>query len=136
MSTSTRREALRAFLHGAIQAAGTVILVSTVVPAAKADIVETGTDSPQDRADRLASADGEDITDNVENLCSFANGGFANGGGGGFRKGGFANGGGGFRNGGFANGGGGGGFRKGGFANGGGGGGFRNGGFANGGFRN
>ncbi len=134
MSHLSRRQLLANFLGGLAQAAGTIVLARSVLAEAAAEAKEaTSPPSPaslQDRADQVAAEQGPLGEDDLQPI-SFVNGGFRNGGGGGFRKGGFANGGGGgFRNGGFANGGGGG-FRKGGFANGGGG--FRNGGFANGG---
>ena len=140
MSDLSRRQLLAGFLGGLAQAAGTVVLARAVLSEATAQGKEAGPSptsqaSLQERADQVAAEhgplDGEDL-----HPVAFVNGGFRNGSGGGFRKGGFANGGGGFRKGGFANGGGsGGGFRNGGFANGGGAG-FRKGGFANGGFRN
>jgi hypothetical protein len=139
MSHLSRRQLLAGFLGGLVPAAGTVVLARAVLSGAvaKAGEAETPPQSPaslQERADQVAAErgpleEGEDLQP-----VAFVNGGFRNGGGGGFRKGGFANGGGGgggFRNGGFANGGGGGGFRNGGFANGGGGGGFRKGAFRN-----
>jgi hypothetical protein len=128
----TRRNLLKALLGGALQAAATVVL-ARAVPVANAESTGAAGDV-QTRADRIA----EGLPASADGLepVAFANGGFRNGGGGGFRKGGFANGGGGgggFKNGGFANGGGGGGaFKNGGFANGGGGGGaFKNGAFRN-----
>jgi hypothetical protein len=141
MSHLSRRQLLAGILGGMAQAAGTVVLARAVLPGAAAQGQEADTPaqsqaSLQERADRVAAEQGPLGEEDLQPV-SFVNGGFRNGGGGGFKKGGFANGGGGgggFRNGGFANGGGGGGFKKGGFANGGGGGGgFRNGGFANGG---
>jgi hypothetical protein len=120
----SRRSLLKALLGGAVQAAATVVL-ARAVPAA-----EAGESTPEQKSDLLSRADrlaqGLPAEASAQVPTAFVNGGFRNGGGGGFR------------NGGFANGGGGGGFRKGGFANGGGGG-FKNGGFANGGgggFRN
>jgi rSAM-associated Gly-rich repeat protein len=109
MSTTNRREALRTLLTGALQAAGTVVLACSALPAALAQ----GNQGPpaegdlQERADRLASEENAP-PEGYELTGAFRRGGFANGGGGG--------GGGGFRRGGFANGGGGGGggFRRGG----------------------
>ena len=143
MSPISRRQLLASVLGGLAQVAGTVVLARSVLSESEAEGKETSRPVPsqaslQERADQVAAEQGPLDEDGDSPLFAFVNGGFRNGAGGGFRKGGFANGGagGGFRNGGFANGGGGG-FRKGGFANGGGGG-FRNGGFANGGggFRN
>jgi hypothetical protein len=132
MGTLDRRQLLSGFLSGLVQAAGTVVLARSVLSAAQgqAHAAEASPESQaslQERADQVAATQGSLNEEEGLQPISFANGGFANGGGGGFRKGGFANGGGGgFRKGGFANGG----FRNGG------GGGFRKGGFANGGFRN
>jgi uncharacterized membrane protein YgcG len=118
MATNERRQFLKNLLGTLAGAAGTVVLAATEAKASEPPAEQSG--DIQERADRLASAAGEE----EEFLVSaFAKGGFRNGAGGGFRNGGFANGGG---------------FRKGGFANGGGGG-FRNaagGGFRNGAFRN
>jgi hypothetical protein len=128
MSMLNRRQSLKLFLGGLLQAGGTVVLASAVLPA-RGDQVEgrkTAEKSGKDlekRANQVADAQPPNPDEEVQDLCAFLNGGFANGG---FRKGGFVNGG--FRNGGFTNGS----FRNGGFANGG----FRNGGFVNGGFRN
>ncbi len=113
MDTLTRRQAFKTFVNGVLQAAGSVVLASTVLPARGAQPApeQDSTDLAQ-RADQLA--------ENLESSCSTAEPNtFVNGA---FRNGAFANGGG-FRNGGFANGS----FRNGGFANGG----FRNGGWRN-----
>ena len=104
MSTINRREALRSLLTGALQAAGTVVLACSAMPAALAQDQGAAEGNLQERADRLAS-DVNAPPDGYELTGAFRRGGFANGGGGG---------GGGFRRGGFANGGGGGGFRRGG----------------------
>jgi hypothetical protein len=132
MVNSERRRFLKGLLGALAGAAGTVVLATTN-EAPKVDAGEASAEPPtnqpadiQERAEQIANAAGADEQDVP--VSAFVNGGFANGGGGGFRNGGFANGGGGFRNGGFANGGGG--FRNGGFANGAGGG-FRNGAFRN-----
>src|SRR5262245_60734021 len=115
MNEITRRNLLKALLGG-IQAAGAVVLARAVP---LADAAESA--PPPDllgRADRLA--EGLPASPGGQEPVAFANGGFANGGGGGFRNSAFRNGGGGgaFRNGGFANGGGGGGaFRNGAFRN-------------------
>jgi hypothetical protein len=129
MSALDRRQLLSGFLSGLVQAAGTVVLARSVLAAAQgqanaADAPPRSQGSLQERADQVAADQGSPGNDEGLQPISFVNGGFRNGGGGGFRKGGFANGGGGgFRKGGFANGG---------FSNGG----FRKGGFVNGGFRN
>jgi hypothetical protein len=121
MSTMNRREVLRSLLTGALQAAGTVVLACSALPAVAAQENQRppAEGDFQERADRLASEEG--AAPEGPGVGLFRRGGFANGGfGGGFRRGGFANGGwgGGFRRGGFANGGwGGGGFRRGGFRN-------------------
>jgi len=123
----TRRNLLKALLGGAVQAAATVVLARAVPAAGAGESAAAG--DVKERADRLA----EDLPVSEDGLepIAFANGGFANGGGGAFRNSAFRNGGGGgFANGGFRNSGGGGSFRNGGFANGGGGG-FRNGAFRN-----
>jgi hypothetical protein len=135
MSDPTRRQLLAGLLGVLAQAAGTVVLARSVLPEPQTE--GDGAGAPprpegdlQERADRVAAEQGPLDEEEGTEFVSFVNGGFRNGGGGGFRKGGFANGGGGggFRNGGFRNGGGGG-FRNGGFANGGGG--FRKGAFRN-----
>src|SRR5262245_24032338 len=112
MLPPNRRQALKRFLGGFVQTMGTVVLAQTCLPAtAGAEETKGPADTDlEERANQAAreSSSGEEDLEQ----CSFANGGFRNGGGGGFRKGGFANGGGGFRKGGFANGGGGG-FRNG-----------------------
>jgi hypothetical protein len=132
MSLINRRKCLEVFLGGMLQATGTVVLASTVLPGASRsetpDRAEPATKDLEQRADRLAEALLPPPEGDGEEFCSFLNGAFRNTGGGGFRNGAFTNGGG-FRNGAFANGG----FHNGGFVNGG----FHNGGFANGGgFRN
>jgi rSAM-associated Gly-rich repeat protein len=120
MSDLSRRQLLAGVLGGLAQAAGTVVLARSVLAEATAEEASTpapGQASLLQRADRVAAEQGPPDEDDDLQPSSFVNGGFANGGGGGFRKGGFANGGGaGFRNGGFANGGGGG-FRNGAFRN-------------------
>jgi hypothetical protein len=135
MSQLSRRQLLAGFLGGLVPTAGAVVLAravlsGTVVRAGEVDARTQSSATLQERADQVAAERGPLEGGDGVQVAAFVNGGFGNGGGGGFRKGGFANGGGGFRNGGFGNGGGGA-FRKGGFANGGGG--FRNGGFGNGG---
>src|SRR5947208_493597 len=106
MSAMNRREALRSLLTGALQTAGTVVLACSALPAVAApgNLGPRGEGDLEERADRLASEEG--AVPEGEQVA----------GGGGFRRGGFANGagGGGFRRGGFANGAGGGGFRRGG----------------------
>src|SRR6516225_2865648 len=103
MSTMNRRELFRSVFGGVLQAAGTVVLACSALPAvaAEEDQRPPAEGDLQKRADRLASEEG------ARGL--FRRGGFANGGygGGGVRGGGFANGGYGgvFRRGGFANGG-------------------------------
>src|SRR4051794_21789274 len=101
MNQITRRNLLKALLGGALQAAATVV-VARAVPAASAGESAGPAGDVQARADRIA----EGLPASADGLepVAFVNGGFRNGGGGGFRKGGFANGGGGFKNGGFANG--------------------------------
>ena len=115
MSQVTRRQLLLR-LAGCVATAGTVVLARTVLaddeqPSAPAPA------APDERADRLAD-ELPPAPEGVE-YASFVNRAFRNGGGGGFRNGGFRNGGGGggFANGGFRNGGGGGGFRNGAFRN-------------------
>ena len=111
MSALDRRQLLRDLLNGLVQAAGTVVLARSVLAAAEgqanaADAPPQSQASLQERADQVAADQGSIGDDEGHQPVSFANGGFANGGGGGFRKGGFGNGGGGgFRKGGFANGG-------------------------------
>jgi rSAM-associated Gly-rich repeat protein len=122
MSHLSRRQLLAGFLGGLAQAAGTVVLARAVLSESAAQGQEANTPSPsqaslQERADQVAAQQEPPDEEDLQPV-SFVNGGFRNGGGGGFRKGGFANGGGG-----------GGAFKKGGFANGGGG--FRNGAFRN-----
>src|SRR5262245_39309672 len=126
MSAMNRREALRSLLTGALQAAGTVVLASSALPAVAAQANEgpPAEDDLKERAERLACEEGAVPEGQEFARAAFRRGGFANGygGGGGFRRGGFGNGGGwgggGFRRGGFGNGGyGGGGFRRGGFRN-------------------
>jgi hypothetical protein len=103
MSTLNRREALRSLLTGALQTAGSVVLACSVLPAA---VAQAQQGDLQERADRLASDDDDEVVRGTS-YGGFRRGGFANGGGGGgFRRGGFGNGGGG-----------GGGFRRGGFRN-------------------
>jgi rSAM-associated Gly-rich repeat protein len=115
MAHSHRRQFLKDLLGTLAQGAGTIVLAS----AATAHALARGTGGQnadiQKRAEELAGAAGADEEDL---LVNFVNRAFRNGGGGGFRNGGFRNagGGGGFRNGGFANGGGGG-FRNGAFRN-------------------
>jgi len=117
MSLLTRRQSLKTFLSGLLQTAGTVVLASSVLPA-RAEQQETRKPTEdsgkniEQRANQVAEAQAPQGEDENQDLCSFLNGGFTNGG---FRKGGFVNGG--FHNGGFVNGG------------------FHNGGFVNGGFR-
>jgi hypothetical protein len=140
MSAISRRQLLHDLIGGLLGTAGTVVLASAALGMTEAEAAAPPTENIEERADRVAEELGA-IPEGEGEFTSFVNGGFRNGGGGGFRKGGFANGGGGsggFRKGGFANGGGGsGGFRNSaGFRNGSGGGGsggFKNGGFANGG---
>jgi hypothetical protein len=120
MSTLSRRQLLTRLLGGVAQAAGTVVLARSVLAEEKGAVTPAPREATlQERADRVAAEQGPPNEGDDLQLVSFANGAFRNGGGGGFRKGGFANGGGGgggFRNGGFANGGGGG-FRNGAFRN-------------------
>jgi hypothetical protein len=128
MSSMNRRKALHSLLAGALQAAGTVVLASSALPAVAAQANEgpPAEEDLKERAERLASEEGAAPEELEPAPGRFRRGGFGNGGGfggGGFRRGGFGNGGGfgggGFRRGGFGNGGfgGGGGFRRGGFRN-------------------
>jgi hypothetical protein len=81
MSDLNRREALRAFLRGALQAGGTVVLAATVLPAAaRTSVAATTAETPQARADRLAAAAGQEAPQDAEEPCKFANGAFVNGG--------------------------------------------------------
>jgi rSAM-associated Gly-rich repeat protein len=91
------------------------VLASAATAHAQAHTTSDQNTDIQQRAEELAEAAG---TNEEDLLVHFVNRAFRNGGGGGFRNGGFVNGGGGgaFRNGGFANGGGGG-FRNGAFRN-------------------
>ncbi len=135
MSAMSRRGMLREVLGGLLGVAGAAVIARAVLEPAAAEAAPADGDV-QRRADQVAAEVGTAPEGDGTELTAFVNGGFRNGGGGGgFRKGAFANGGGGgggFKNGAFANGGGGGGgFKNGGFANGGGGGGFRNGAFRN-----
>jgi hypothetical protein len=149
MPALNRRESLKLLLGGLLQTAGTVVLAGVVLPAraGQDNSRSTGEDSVKDlqeRADRLADAQGTMPGEEGCDPAEFVNGGFRNaafrntasGGAAAFRN--AATGGGAagaFRN--AATGGGGAEFRNGGFANGGGGGAaFHNGGFANGGWRN
>ncbi|HJZ56801.1 MAG TPA: GrrA/OscA1 family cyclophane-containing rSAM-modified RiPP, partial [Gemmataceae bacterium] len=116
MSHSHRRQFLKNFLGTLARGAGTVVLASAAAARALAHDSSGGQNTDiQTRAEGLAGAAGADEEDLQVN---FVNRAFRNGGGGGFRNGGFRNGGvgGGFRNGGFANGLGGG-FRNGAFRN-------------------
>ena len=111
MSDLSRRQLLAGVLGGLAQAAGTVVLARSVLAAAAAETAGQGASTPApgqasllERADRVAAEQGPPDEDDDLQPSSFVNGGFANGGGGGFRHGGFANGGGsGFRNGAFRN---------------------------------
>jgi hypothetical protein len=81
MSSLNRREALRAFLRGALQSAGTVVLATTVLPAvAQASVAAVAAETPQVRADRLTTAAGQEAPQDGEEFCKFANGAFANSG--------------------------------------------------------
>ena len=115
MAPSHRRQFLKALLGTLAQGAGTIVLASAATARALAHGTGGQNADIQKRADDLAEAAGA----NEEELeINFVNRAFRNGGGGGFRNGGFRNGGvgGGFRNGGFRNGYGGG-FRNGAFRN-------------------
>ncbi len=109
MSAMNRREALRSLLTGILQTGGTVVLACSVLPAvaAQENQAPPAEGALEERANRLASAEGATPEESAFTRGGFRRGGFANGGwggGGGFRRGGFANGGGGgFRNGGFRN---------------------------------
>ncbi len=113
MNPVNRREAFKLFLGGLLQTAGTVVLASAVLPTtpAKGAEVPSGEESAKDlkqRADHLAGGESPSPEGEGTQFTSFVNGGFANGGGGGFKKAAFANGGfnnGGFRKAGFVNGG-------------------------------
>jgi hypothetical protein len=99
MSSLNRREALCSLLTGALQAAGTVVLASSALPAVAAQANEgpPAEGDLKERAERLASEEGA-VPEGLEFArAGFRRGGFANGGGGGggFRRGGFGNGGGG-----------------------------------------
>ena len=98
MSDLNRREALRAFLRGALQAGGTAVLATAVLPAAAQGGVGAAAETLRVRADRLAAGSREPAQE-VEELCTFANGAFANGG---FRNAGTQPVGGAFKNGGSA----------------------------------
>jgi rSAM-associated Gly-rich repeat protein len=115
MAHSNRRQFLKVLLGTLAQGTGTVVLASAATAQPRASVTGSQSKDIQERAGALAEAAGA----NEEELAvNFVNRAFRNGGGGGFRNGGFANGGGGgaFRNGGFANGGGGA-FRNGAFRN-------------------
>src|SRR5262249_29254360 len=115
MAHSQRRQFLKALLGTLAGGAGTIVLASAATAHALARVPENQGKDIQKRAEELGGAAG---ANEEELLAKFVNRAFRNGGGGGFRNGGFRNGGvgGGFRNGGFANGGGGG-FRNGAFRN-------------------
>jgi hypothetical protein len=118
MNLLTRRQAFKAFVHGLVQTAGSVVVASCIVPTSGAQAATATPASPTDLQQRANQLSG-DLEQQARGMLggafrnAFANGGFRNGG---FRNAAFANGG--FRNAGFANAG------------------FRNGGFANAGFRN
>jgi rSAM-associated Gly-rich repeat protein len=115
MAQPHRRQFLKDLLGTLAQGAGTVVLAAAATAHARAQVASGQNTDIQKRAEGLAGAAGASEEDL---LVNFVNRAFRNGGGGGFRNGGFANGGvgGGFRNGGFANGYGGG-FRNGAFRN-------------------
>jgi rSAM-associated Gly-rich repeat protein len=115
MTSPERRQFLKDVLGVLAKGTGTIVLASAATPHVLARVTGSPSTDIQKRAEALAGAAGANEHDLVVN---FVNRAFVNGGGGGFRNGGFANGGGGgaFRNGGFANGGGGG-FRNGAFRN-------------------
>ena len=125
MSHLSRRQLLTSFFGGLLPAAGTFVIARSVLSGSAATAGEANAPPKssarfQERADQVAAQCGPREEGEEFQPVRFVNGGFRNGGGGGFRKGGFANGGGGgggFRNGGFGNGGGGGAFRNGGFRN-------------------
>jgi rSAM-associated Gly-rich repeat protein len=106
MAHPHRRQFLKDLLGTLARGAGTIVLASAATAPAHAQAASGQDTDIQKRAEGLAQAAGAAEEDLQVN---FVNRAFANGGGGGFRNGGFANGGGGggFRNGGFANGGGG-----------------------------
>jgi hypothetical protein len=118
MSMVTRRESLKLLLNGLAQTAGSLVLISAVLPgrqgSAKGTTAagETGADLRQ-RADQVAAGEMDLSEDESSKLDEWVNGAFRNAA---FRN--TGGGGAGFRNAGFANGGGGGGFRNGGFVNG------------------
>jgi rSAM-associated Gly-rich repeat protein len=117
MAHSQRRQFLKDLLSTLAQGAGSIVIASAATAQALAHLSTNQNTDIQKRAEDLADAAGATEEDLQIN---FVNRAFANGFGGGFRNGGFANGGfgGGFRNGGFVNGGlGGGGFRNGAFRN-------------------
>jgi hypothetical protein len=116
MADSHRRQFLKDLLGTLAGGAGTIVLASAAAAPAPAQAASGAGADIQRRAEELAGAAG---TGEEDLLVNFVNRAFRNGGGGGFRNGGFRNagaGGGAFRNGGFANGGGGG-FRNGAFRN-------------------
>ena len=100
MAHSHRRQFLKEFLGTLAQGAGTIVLASAATARALAHGTGGQNADIQKRAEELAGAAGADEEDLQIN---FVNRAFRNGGGGGFRNGGFANGGGGFRNGAFRN---------------------------------
>ena len=115
MAHSHRRQFLKDLLRTLAEGTGAIVLASAAIAHARTSVTDSQGKDIQKRAEELAEAAGA----NEEELAvNFVNRAFANGGGGAFRNGGFANGGvgGGFRNGGFANGGGGA-FRNGAFRN-------------------
>jgi hypothetical protein len=95
MSTMNRRELFQSVFGGVLQAAGTVVLACSALPASAAqrDQGPPAEGDLQKRADRLASEEGAAANGQEVPWGGFRRGGFANGGGGGFRRGGFANGG-------------------------------------------
>src|SRR5262249_21271038 len=98
MAHSHRRQFLKDLLRTLAQGAGTIVLASAATAHALAQAPGDQNTDIQKRAEALAEAAGATEEDF---LVNFVNRAFRNGGGGGFRNGGFANGGGGggFRNG-------------------------------------
>jgi hypothetical protein len=100
MTDPRRRQFLKDLLGALAQGAGTVVLASAATAQAQARATSGQDADIQQRAEELAGTAGADEEDL---LVHFVNRAFRNGGGAGFRNGGFANGGGGFRNGAFRN---------------------------------
>ena len=102
MAQPHRRQFLKDLLGTLAQGAGTVVLAAAATAHARAQVASGQNTDIQKRAEGLAGAAGASEEDL---LVNFVNRAFRNGGGGGFRNGGFANGGGGsgFRNGAFRN---------------------------------